>query len=126
MSLALAALILAGCDAGDTCTDELRRITVRVVDEEGAPVKFLRTRLTNTRNLQAIGFSIADSLGEYTLLTDNNLAFVQRSGDLLTFEATDDTVFASAEFTVGREDCHVALFEGPDTIVAEPIDTSTE
>lgn len=117
----MVALLLAGCDS-QNCTDEFRQITVRVVDEDGAPVKFLRTTLTNTRNLQAIGFSVADSLGQYTILTDNNLAFVQRSGDVLTFEATDDTLFASAEFTIGREECHVALFEGPDTIVAEPIE----
>jgi len=121
LALSLFALLLAGCDTGQSCTDDLQSITVRVVNEEDAPVKFLRMTLTNTRNLQAIGFSAADSLGRYTVITDNNLAFVQRSGDLLTFEATDDTVFASAEFTIGREECHVALLDGPTTIVAERI-----
>ena len=120
--LALLALLLAGCDAQNDCSDELRRITVRIVDENGDPVKAVRTTLTNMRNLAAIGASREDSTGLYTVISDNNLSFVQRGGDRLTFTATDDTLFASAEFTIGREECHVALFEGPATIVAERIE----
>ncbi|GAB5537021.1 MAG: hypothetical protein Rubg2KO_32700 [Rubricoccaceae bacterium] len=120
-AIVLCALLLAACDSGQDCMDDPRRITVQVVDEDGKPVKSLRTTLTNTRNLQAIQFTVADSLGRYTLLSDNNLAFVQRSGDVLTFEARNDTLFATAEFTIGREECHVALLNGPATIVAEDI-----
>lgn len=120
--LVLLALLATGCDSGQDCTDELVRITVRVINEDGAPVKTLRTTLTNQRNLQSIGFTQTDTLGIYTVITDNNLAFVQRSGDVVTFDVTDDTLAASVQFTIGREDCHVAKFAGPDTIVAERIE----
>lgn len=120
--LALTALVLAACDSGTDCTGEFVRITVRVVDDAGAPAKSLRTTITNTRNLEAIGFVERDSTGTYTVLTDNNLAFVQRSGDVLRFEGiSGDSLRAAAEFTIGRQECHVARFEGPDTIVAERI-----
>lgn len=122
LTLVLLALCLAACDSGTDCTDEFVRITVRVVDANGAPAKALRSTITNTRNLEAIGFVERDSTGTYTVLSDNNLAFVQRSGDVLTFEGiSGDSLQASAEFTIGRQECHVARFEGPDTIVAEPI-----
>lgn len=119
--LALLALSLAACDSGTDCTDEFVRITVQVVNEAGDPAKALRTTLTNTRNLEAIAFMQMDSTGIYTVLTDNNLAFVQRSGDVLTFEGISDTLRAAAEFTIGREECHVARFSGPETIVAEQV-----
>jgi len=120
--LLLGFFFLQGC--GDNrnlervCTEQLEVVSVNVFDELGDHVLLDRTQTEDVNgSILSSNSGNFGGLDFYTVLTDSEMAQVDKEGTNLIFKGWIDNeeVFIES-FTIGKDCCHIFKISGPDEI----------
>lgn len=111
--LLILAILASSCDIGSYCTMEFRSIGFTWTSTASTPdsvfVKNIRTGepMQITSEAYNLFYPIAD---------DNSMGQLHPNGDSLAVEVynENDSLLANAWFVVGKDDCHIIFYSGPE------------
>lgn len=104
------------CPQEITCTHSDDEITIRITDSEGNALE-LDEHLTFIKESGKIfSFGKGDEKGIYTLITNNEMDEVRRSGSKIVFKGAYDGHRIVKEYIIGHNCCCVEMVSGTEFI----------
>ncbi len=108
------------CDSGSPCTEELRYITVELTNNLGKTVYLEDSEYRTYRKSdnQTIDVPKQEHLSDkqyntYNVFSDINYKETGCAGEKFIFEVKqNNTVVLQEEYLIGKDRCHIKLFEG--------------
>ena len=113
-------VLLSACGAQGACTASFETLSVKIIDDSGAPIvdAVVRTVLSDG-NILETDSTFGNPEGDYILADDDALDILKDRETAVSFEVKRGDVERSVPYVIFANRCHVENYEGPKVIMLE-------